>query len=635
MSRRGRASLGGVTPAFGSLSLSSSSSASAVAAARQARAEAARAPTAQSHARRKQDDAILAELERDSAAAEAAAKAAAAAAAAESTSDDHDLAYGRRRHGRRDRGPATNLPREDAHRFRATLEEAIERLELLGLLTSESLRRRHKESTSSSGQPQAGPGGIGGGGGGETARKDIYSLMRHQAELENQFEELMSKRTELRGLSNKSKYLANQQELQSVAQAIKESTAAITANLKDHPTLIGNLNKIQKDRSALQTLMESAVEELKEQSKEAAAHAAAAAAAAAAQAQAEAQAGGNGSSGNGGNEGDSPSAGGASSTSPDGSGSSSSPGGAASSTAASTSIVIPTYTPTYSYDSLVNQVNRWSNESRLLSETKLRQEQTSAALKKLESELEREWSEFERAEDSKSARIIELTQQLKQLKKVTLLSVKYEQQTAVAAKETADRQRAARLADLRDAISRAKGGVKTDKRVHKKSVVFLQRQKEAMDALYEHWEGEYERDHTQISHQLDDITHERQRDQRELLQRQSRWRQDNASKIALMEEATIRTQEEEHYRNLMDRMYLAACLIRFHWKVYWRRRKKELIKLRKKRAARLRAQKKAEKNRPPNFGSSAPAAKKGGEEEVKEGGSATASKPASAKPSGR
>ena len=92
--------------------------------------------------------------------------------------------------------------------------------------------------------------------------------------------------------------------------------------------------------------------------------------------------------------------------------------------------------------------------------------------------------------------------------------------------------------------------------------------------------------------------------QQQLVERQARWEQDNASKLALMAEAKLRAQEEASYRALLERMHLAQCTIRFYWRVYWRARKKELKKLKRKKMARIRAQKKAEKNRPPTFGAS-------------------------------
>ena len=78
------------------------------------------------HSRRKQDDEILAELERDPTANGNAA--AAAAAAADKAAADESHSRGRKSRtphdgdrGGRDKSYTTSLPREDAHRFRATV----------------------------------------------------------------------------------------------------------------------------------------------------------------------------------------------------------------------------------------------------------------------------------------------------------------------------------------------------------------------------------------------------------------------------------------------------------------------------------------------------------------------------------
>jgi hypothetical protein len=476
------------------------------------------------------------------------------------------------------------------------LDEAVERLDLLGLITADSLRRRKDPGGSGARSSAASRSSAGG------ARKDIFSLMRREGELEAQFEQLMQRRSELRGLSNKSKYMLNQAELAEVTAALKASTAAIAANLKDHPTVLGNINKIQKDRQSLQQLLQDAIDELREEEAEVPDAEAAAAAAAAA---AGAQGGVAGQTAGGAAELEHAAAAAAN---------------AAAAAAAAAQVLGPdgqpiaapsAPPPSYSYDVLVEAVARRSSEQRLLVETRARQEKTAEALKKLELELEHEWQEFERIEDGKNAMILDLTAQLKHLRRVTGLTVKYEQQTAVAARETLERRRASRLNELRTQIARTKAAAKTDKRVNKKSLVFLAGQKDAMDALHERWEEEYEADHGAKSRELDELSRARHTDQVTLVAQQTRWAADNATKVALLDEMRVRGEEEAAYRLLLERMHLAQCTIRFYWKVYWRRRKKELKKLKRKKMARLRAQKKAEKNRPPSFGS---AKKKGGDD---------------------
>lgn len=138
---------------------------------------------------------------------------------------------------------------EESHRFRAILGEAVERLQLLNLVTENSTRRL----ASKRGEPAQND---------ARSRKDLDSLMVKQKELERQFEHLMHKRWTLKGLSNKAKLLRNQQELKELEKELKESTGNISQNLKDHPTIHSNIEKIQKDRKELEELLQATADEL-------------------------------------------------------------------------------------------------------------------------------------------------------------------------------------------------------------------------------------------------------------------------------------------------------------------------------------------------------------------------------------
>jgi len=234
-----------------------------------------------------------------------------------------------------------------------------------------------------------------------------------------------------------------------------------------------------------------------------------------------------------------------------------------------------------------------AEEQRLLAETKMTQEKTSEALKKLEWELEREWEEFERLEESANGQIADLTQKLKHLKKVTLLTLKYQQHTATAKQETLARMRKNRLDSLRLAIQKAKNDHKTDKRVHKRSIAFLNKQKEHMDQLADEWEKKYQGDFTEKTNELNDLTQHREQDQQLLIDKQQRWEEDKSRKIALMEEMKRRENEDIARNQLLQLQNLAQCKIRFAWRVYWRKRKKVLKKLYRRHLQKLRAKKKA------------------------------------------
>jgi hypothetical protein len=393
---------------------------------------------------------------------------------------------------------------EAANRFKATLEEAVEKLEVLGLITQDSLRRR-KDFTS---EPTAATQTQ------QRTRKDIFSTMQRQRELEHKFEQLQNKRNSLRGLANKSKYLANQAELRDLTKELKLSTAAINLNLRDHPTIVGNLQKIQRERTQLQGLLKTTISEL----------------------------------------------------------------------------------DSGYFSSILSQINQLSGEQKLLGETKLRAEKTAQAVKQLQNELENEWKEFERFDEHKNNQISQLTAQLKHLKKVTQLTGKFEQQTAISQAETLARVRDQRLEELRSKISAAKALHKVDRRVNKRTISYLTRQREQFDQLHSDWEAKYSTDYADISRNYDQLSAQRHSDQISLISLQQRWSNDQAHKKLLIEEDRKRAENAARRTQLDAQEYLAACRIQFAWRVYWRRRRKELIKLRKKRLARMRAEKAAENN---------------------------------------
>jgi hypothetical protein len=401
--------------------------------------------------------------------------------------------------------PPIDLPLDECQRFRASLEEANEKLELLGLLTSDNLRKKKEtpnESTNSSNGQSSG----------NSRSKDIFHLIRKEKELENQFEGLQSKRNTLRGLSNKTKYIQNQGELKSLTRDIKDSIGVIGVNLKDHPTLIGNLQRIQRERAWLTMIINKTIEELK----------------------------------------------------------------------------------SGYYTSLISLVNQKSAEQRLLGETRHRTEKTNQAVKSLEKEMEVEWEEFERNNEVKQQQINELTAELKHLKRVSSLTQKFEQQTAIAAAESLARQRAERIETLKSLLQEAKSLQKIDKRVNKRTTQYLTKQKESMDQLFEQWEKKYNEDYGSITKDYEGLNEARTNAQLVLVERQQRWEADKAEKIALIEEAKKREADVEAKRQWEEASYLAACKIQFHWRVFWRRRKKELKKLKKKYQAQLRAQRKNE-----------------------------------------
>lgn len=361
----------------------------------------------------------------------------------------------------------TKLSIYSAYRFRAIMEEAMERLDLLGLVTADSTHRKKDDNQSRN-------------------KKDVYHLMVNQKDLENRYEELMQRRSQLRGLQNKNKYLKNQSELEEIAAQLRESTSSIYQNLKDQPTVAGNLHKIQKDRADVQELLDGTIGDLK----------------------------------------------------------------------------------VGMFGSLVQQVNERIEKQDSLSETQATHEKKREALKKLEQELRAERENFARATEAKNLEIQALTQQLKQLKKVTALSKKYETDTALAKRETIARTRQRRLDDLRDQIGKIQEGTGRDSLVNNSTLNFLHKKRTELDTLADQWDGKYEKDFGTLSEDLETLTRERDTDNLTLTKLQERWTIDKSEKAATSMEKQQRQVEIKNKKKLLKIMTLAQAKLVFVWNVY-------------------------------------------------------------------
>lgn len=141
---------------------------------------------------------------------------------------------------------SSEMALQDSYRFRFALEDASERLGLLGLITADAAKRRDNPSFS-----------------GRNGRTDIFGLMVREKDLETNFDKLMQRRQTLQGLSNRRAYTQNQAELSEVTKLLRDSTAVIKQSLRDNlKNIKGNIEKIQRDRSELQDLMTGTAREL-------------------------------------------------------------------------------------------------------------------------------------------------------------------------------------------------------------------------------------------------------------------------------------------------------------------------------------------------------------------------------------
>eukprot|EP00954_Amorphochlora_amoebiformis_P016188 1268993-Amorphochlora_amoeboformis.AAC.1 len=120
--------------------------------------------------------------------------------------------------------------------------EAVEKLQLLGLIANDAKSRGHQKRS----------------------KTDMHTLLLRRSELEQRYETLMSRRSNLRGLHNKKAYLKNQIDLQGLGESLRESIQTISQNLSEsnNPNLAKNLVKVDKDRYMLESLLRLTLKEM-------------------------------------------------------------------------------------------------------------------------------------------------------------------------------------------------------------------------------------------------------------------------------------------------------------------------------------------------------------------------------------
>jgi hypothetical protein len=88
--------------------------------------------------------------------------------------------------------------------------------------------------------------------------------MNEQKALQAKYEELIEKRSAMKGMVNKTKYKEVQENIQEISRALKESTNNLVRSLKDNPNVSGNLIKVQRDRMELHDLLVRCMQELRD-----------------------------------------------------------------------------------------------------------------------------------------------------------------------------------------------------------------------------------------------------------------------------------------------------------------------------------------------------------------------------------
>jgi len=136
----------------------------------------------------------------------------------------------------------SRLIRVEAYRVATVFDETLQKLAFLSSIAPDVLAHRDELS--------------------QFVGDEISRIIKEQRSLEKRYEELISQRATLKGLANKSKYKANQQELGEVSRMLRESTKNLCRTLKDNPNVGGSLLKIQKERTDLEELLRDCFDEL-------------------------------------------------------------------------------------------------------------------------------------------------------------------------------------------------------------------------------------------------------------------------------------------------------------------------------------------------------------------------------------
>ena len=88
--------------------------------------------------------------------------------------------------------------------------------------------------------------------------------MAEQKAMEKEYERLIERRAELKGMANKTKYREVQERVNEINRGLKESTSKLVASLKENPNVSGNMIKVDKDRKELIDLLVRVSQELRD-----------------------------------------------------------------------------------------------------------------------------------------------------------------------------------------------------------------------------------------------------------------------------------------------------------------------------------------------------------------------------------
>ncbi|PIK34885.1 putative IQ domain-containing protein G [Apostichopus japonicus] len=139
----------------------------------------------------------------------------------------------------------THLDILDSIHISAVLDDTVDQLAVLG----------HIMPSSFEGRPEAN----------EIVGEEIGKIVDNQKNLENQYEELVAKRSSLKGSKKDSAQLrSNEENIGNVVGGIRHAAQSFGKTLKQSPLTSDNVIKLQEDRNFLQLILDKTLNELKD-----------------------------------------------------------------------------------------------------------------------------------------------------------------------------------------------------------------------------------------------------------------------------------------------------------------------------------------------------------------------------------
>ncbi len=317
--------------------------------------------------------------------------------------------------------------------------------------------------------------------------------------------------------------------MKELTDALKDSANTISQTLKDQPTSTGNIAKIQRDRSELQSLLETTISELTT-----------------GQPATSTAAGGSGSGSGGG--------------------------------AAVTASAVPVF------HSLVEQVTAGLIRRDLLPKAEARRKQLKDELAEYDLKLAQQKHRFDEELKELNQRIQEETRQLKTFREESEAAYRFERASLLAKAEQTGRVRKQKLDGLAQELDLTADTRELDLIVTQRNNEHLEKRQKELEALTHQWGLKHAREGKDLDDALDRLMQARAKDQTKLRFLQKREEKEIAFNNARDAELLRRRLEADKRAALLAIQNRAHLKIRFAWRVYHKKAgtKKKKKKIKKK-----------------------------------------------------